>query len=77
MPAITIRDVPEDTRRELAARASRAGQSMQEYLRHALVELADAPDLAAVVDRARARTRRLDLSFPADEIVTAVKADRR
>ena len=31
--AITIRDVPDETRDELAARAARAGKSLQEYLR--------------------------------------------
>ena len=36
--AITIRDVPDEVRDELAARAARSGQSLQEYLRAVLVE---------------------------------------
>jgi plasmid stability protein len=77
MAAITIRDVPDETRRELAARAGRAGQSMQEYLRLAVVQLAASPDPAEVVERARARAKRLELSFPAEDIRTAISADRR
>jgi len=41
MVAITIRDVPAETRNELAARAARGGRSLQEYLRGQLVELAE------------------------------------
>lgn len=33
MVSITIRDVPQETRNELAARAARSGRSLQEYLR--------------------------------------------
>jgi plasmid stability protein len=41
--SVTIRDVPDETRDELAARAARLGQSLQEYLRGQLVELAAKP----------------------------------
>ena len=51
MPAITVRDVPESTRRELAVRAARAGQSLQEYLKALLVDVARHPDQAEVVER--------------------------
>src|SRR5581483_6742011 len=40
MASITIRDVPDETRDELAARAARSGRWLQEYLRAQLVELA-------------------------------------
>lgn len=52
---ITIRDVPDPIRAELAARAARAGQSMQEYLRAMLVERASRPSVDDVIARARAR----------------------
>jgi len=42
--SITIRDVPEETRDELASRAALTGRSLQEYLRAQLVELARKPD---------------------------------
>jgi len=55
---ITIRDVPETVRDELAARAARAGQSMQEFLRGELERLAARPSvegwLAQVCERKRA-----------------------
>lgn len=48
MPSITIRDVPQEARDELAARAARSGRSLQEYLRVQLIELASSPDQAAL-----------------------------
>lgn len=64
MTSITIRDVPEPTRDELAARARLSGRSLQEYLLSQLVELAARPDaeahLATVRDRKRATGTRLD-----------------
>ena len=53
MVAITIRDIPGEVRNELAARAARAGQSLQEYLRSLLVATADKPTARDVVARAR------------------------
>lgn len=53
--SITIRDVPDDTTAELAARAARTGRSMQEYIRAQLVELASTPDPDAWVARVRER----------------------
>ena len=46
VPSITIRNVPSETRDELAARAAAAGWSLQEYLLSELVELARRPDVA-------------------------------
>ena len=57
---ITIRDVPEAVRDELAARAARAGQSMQEFLRLELARLAARPTVdawKAVHDQALWETR--------------------
>ena len=77
MPSITIRDVPEETRAELAARAASSGRSLQEYLRATLVELAERPDLAQVVDRIRSRKRATGTNLPADRILEYRDADRR
>ncbi len=55
MPTITIRNVPTDTRNELAARAALGGRSLQEYLRIALIDLADRPDPAALMAAVRRR----------------------
>jgi plasmid stability protein len=46
-PSVTIRDVPEATRDELAARVARSGRSMQEYLRAALIALLELVTLDA------------------------------
>ncbi|MGI8681550.1 MAG: FitA-like ribbon-helix-helix domain-containing protein, partial [Mycobacteriales bacterium] len=61
---ITIRNVPDEVRDELAARAERSGRSLQEYLAAQLAELASRPSVEDVVARARSRVlaagRRLD-----------------
>jgi plasmid stability protein len=41
--SITVRDVPDQTRDELASRAALSGRSLQEYLRAKLIELARQP----------------------------------
>ena len=74
---ITIRDVPDDVRDELAARAARAGQSLQEYLRGMLVESAARPPVADVIARARARVGTTGSRVDAEAILRARDADRR
>lgn len=44
IPAITIRDVPDDTRDQLAERAAASGRSRQQCLRAELIRLAERPD---------------------------------
>jgi len=77
MTSITIRHVPEDTRDELAARAARAGQSLQEYLRAALMELAERQDPAVLMERLRERKAELGTQLSAAEILAQRDADRR
>ena len=67
--SITIRDVPEATRDELAARAARSGRSLQEYLRLELIELAERPDPSDVIARARERVARTGTKLPATTIL--------
>lgn len=55
MPSITIRDVPSDARDELAARAAASGQSLQQYLRTELIDLAHRPDNAQIMAEIRER----------------------
>lgn len=75
--SITIRDVPDDTRDELAARAARSGRSLQEYLRAELVELARHPDPQALMAAVRERKRRTGSRLTGDRIVALRDADRR
>ena len=77
MPSITIRDVPEDTRDELAARAARSGRSLQEYLRAQLIALARKPDAETLMSRVRERKQHTGTSLPADKIVRHRDVDRR
>jgi plasmid stability protein len=75
--AITVRDVPDEVRDELAARAARAGQSLQEYLRGMLVESVSRPAVADVIARARARVTTTGSRLDAAAILDARDADRR
>lgn len=77
MTTITIRDVPEAARNELAARAALSGRSLQEYLRAELIELARKPDAAALAARIRERKRESPIDIAADDILSLVHADRR
>lgn len=77
MVSITIRDVPQEARNELAARAARSGRSLQEYLRGRLVEIAERPDRDVVLERMRARAEREGLRPSVEEILSARDADRR
>lgn len=75
--AITVRDVPDEVRDELAGRAARAGQSLQEYLRGMLIETAARPSVDDVIARARARVGTTGVRVDAASILAARDADRR
>jgi plasmid stability protein len=77
MVSITIRDVPQATRDELAARAARSGRSLQEYVRGELVALAEEPDHEAVLARIRERVSRTGVRLTAETLLEAKDADRR
>ena len=77
MVAITVRDIPDRVRDELAARAARAGQSLQEYVRGLLVAAADKPTVDEVLARARARVAATGVRVGPDDILTGRDADRR
>jgi plasmid stability protein len=67
--AITIRNIPDETRDELAARAARAGQSLQEYLRANLIEQASRPTQAEIIARARERAEQLGTVLDVDDLL--------
>ncbi len=73
---ITVRAVPDEVRDELAARAARAGQSLQEYLSGELAALARRPSLAEAVLRARQGARHYP-AIGATDLITDLEADRR
>lgn len=73
---ITIRDVPNDVRDELAARAARAGKSMQEYLKEELGRLAVRPSIDDWLDRVRQRKELTRRVVSAEAIIHHRDADR-
>lgn len=76
MPSITVRDVPQEVRDELAARAARSGQSLQEYLKGTLIDLAHRPTAAEVIYE----MRRHAATFPPldlEAVLEDLAADRR
>ncbi len=75
--AVTVRDVPEKVRDELAGRAARAGKSLQEYLRGMLVDHASRPSVDDVIARARTRVYATGVRAGAESILAARDADRR
>ena len=77
MASITIRDVPDDARDELAARAAGSGRSLQEYLRKELIELARRPDPEALAARIAERKRRTGTTLSREKILGHLDAGRR
>ena len=75
--SITIRDVPDETRDELAARAARSGRSLQEYLRGELIDLSRKPDIDSLLSRVATRKQAIASSLPVERILTHRDADRR
>jgi antitoxin FitA len=74
---ITIRDVPEDVRDELAARAALQGKSMQEFLRAELERLATRPSVETWLKELRARKRATQTRVSTRQILDARSRDRR
>jgi hypothetical protein len=74
---ITVRNVPDSVRDELAARAARAGKSLQEYLRGMFLDTAARPPVDDVIARARARVTATGTHADAESILAARDADRR
>ncbi|MFW3171329.1 FitA-like ribbon-helix-helix domain-containing protein [Geodermatophilus sp. CPCC 206100] len=75
--SMTIRNVPDETRAVLAARAARAGKSLQEYVRGELTALAERPSSDELWDRIRSRVRTTGTRVPSEVVLEARDADRR
>jgi hypothetical protein len=74
---ITIRDVPEEVRDELADRARRERKSMQEYLKGELERLAARPSVHSWLERVRERKRASGTRVSGRRILKHRDADRR
>jgi plasmid stability protein len=77
MTAITIRDVPAEVRDELAARAARAGRSLQEYLRMELIELVARPTASDWLNAVQRRKASSGSRVSPEQILGHRDADRR
>jgi antitoxin FitA len=75
--AITIRNVPDEVRAELAARAARSGRSLQEFLRQQLTDLASRPSIDDVITRARIRANATGIRLDPAQILAHRDSDRR
>lgn len=73
--AITIRNVPEEIRNKLAARAAGSGRSLQEYLLSELTASATQVSVDDIINQVRpvAATSVLEVA----DIIDDVEADRR
>jgi plasmid stability protein len=74
---ITIREVPEKVRDELAARAALQGKSMQAFLRAELERLAARPSVDAWLQQVRKRKRAAQTRVSSTQILQHRDADRR
>jgi antitoxin FitA len=74
---ITIRDVPEKVRDELAARAALQGKSMQEFLHAELRRIAARPSIDAWLQQVRRRKRLSQSQVSVEQILKDRDADRR
>jgi len=77
MPSITVRNVPDEVRDELASRAARAGRSLQEHLRAELIELASKPTVDELVATVRARKQATGSRLSATRILAHRDEDRQ
>ena len=74
---ITIRDVSEKVRDELAGRAALQGKSMQEYLRAELERMAARPSVDTWLEQVRKRKRASQTRLSAAQILKSRDSDRR
>ena len=74
---ITIRNVPEEVRDELAALAAHKRQSMQEFLRGELERIASRPSIDAWLQGVRDRKAVYKTRVTSDDILRARDEDRK
>ena len=73
---ITIRNVPEEVRDNIAALAAIRRQSMQKYLLGELNRIAFGPPVDVWLEQVRERKAAMDMRIPASNILRERDADR-
>ena len=76
MPSITIRDLSKEAHAKLTERARLQGQSLQQYLRMHLEEIANRPTNREIMDRVRERVEREGAHISGEDIVTSIHEGR-
>jgi plasmid stability protein len=76
MTTITIRNVPDEVRNTLAARAALSGRSMQEYVLRQLIRLASARPRDVVLAEIRRNARTMP-PLDIDSLLADIAADKR
>ena len=74
---ITIRNVPEELRDKLAARAALQRQSMQEYLLCELERMASRPTVSDWLDSVREHKASYGIEIPLEDLLEARDCDRK
>ena len=74
---ITINNVPESVRDELAARAALKGQSLEEFVRCELERIASRPTMDAWLREVRMRQGAAGTRISAAEVLRARDVDRK
>ena len=74
---VTIRNVPEEVRDELASRAALQHKSMQEFLRCELERIASKPSVETWLQSVRERKRVAGTCVPASKIIEVRDLDRK
>ena len=77
MTTITIRNVPEHVRNELAARAARRGQSLQEFMLRQVTEVAEQQEMEDWIAQVRENRRHMRSGVTIESILADRDADRR
>ena len=72
---ITIINVPEEVRNQLAIRAAQRNQSMQEYLLSELERIASRPSVTTWLNQVRRRKDAADSRIPSEAILQARETD--
>lgn len=74
---ITIRNVPRETRNELASRAALEGKSLQKYLLALIEQTLSYPPKQVLLKSIQERKRAAGTRLSVEDILSALAADRR
>lgn len=77
MPSISIRNVPQETRDALAAKAAQSGQSLQEYLLARLIEIGRTRDIEVLLGEMKEIRKRWPKQITREQILEALDDGRR